>query len=363
VGLVLLLVFTLVSNARAQTGENVLLVANRNHPVSLQIAEYYRPRRSVPVRNVCYLAATSGEEIDWKTYENEIERPIADCLKNAGLQEKVLYIVTTLGIPLKIDGAGRQFETQRASVDSELTLLYGKLQGKSFQREGALRNPFFMEREAPFRHPQYPIYLVARLAAYDLAAVKAMIDRSLAARNRGRFLLDLKSRDHDEGNDWLRGASRALPPDRTLLDESRNVLYDQRNVIGYASWGSNDPNRSRRHLGFQWLPGAIAVEFVSTNGRTFKPPPKDWKYTTWLDRLNFFAGSPQGLSGDLLQEGATGTSGNVYEPYLVASARPDYLFPAYYQGRNLIESFYLSLMHLSWQSVVLGDPLCSLGKP
>jgi uncharacterized protein (TIGR03790 family) len=79
--------------------------------------------------------------------------------------------------------------------------------------------------------------------------------------------------------------------------------------------------------------------------------------------LNFFEGSPQGLSADLLQEGATGASGNVYEPYLVACARPDYLFPAYYQGRNLGESFYLSLGHLSWQAVVLGDPLCSLGKP
>ena len=33
------------------------------------------------------------------------------------------------------------------------------------------------------------------------------------------------------------------------------------------------------------------------------------------------------------------------------------------QGRNLAESFYLALPHLSWQAVVLGDPLCSLGKP
>ena len=33
--------------------------------------------------------------------------------------------------------------------------------------------------------------------------------------------------------------------------------------------------------------------------------------------------------------GATGASGNTYEPYLSGCARPDYLLPAYANGRNL----------------------------
>jgi len=40
--------------------------------------------------------------------------------------------------------------------------------------------------------------------------------------------------------------------------------------------------------------------------------------------------------------------------------RPDILFPAYLKGRNLAESYYLSIPGLSWQNVVLGDPLCKL---
>ena len=43
--------------------------------------------------------------------------------------------------------------------------------------------------------------------------------------------------------------------------------------------------------------------------------------------------------------------------------RPDLLLPAYYSGRNLAESFYLSIPALSWQNVVIGDPLMSLGPP
>jgi hypothetical protein len=42
--------------------------------------------------------------------------------------------------------------------------------------------------------------------------------------------------------------------------------------------------------------------------------------------------------------------------------RPDYL-PAYHRGHNLGESFYMAMPYLSWQGIVTGDPLCSLGKP
>jgi uncharacterized protein (TIGR03790 family) len=147
------------------------------------------------------------------------------------------------------------------------------------------------------------------------------------------------------------------------MEESTHVVMFQRDVIGYASWGSNDPNRKIRDIGFQWLPGAITAEFVSTSARSFKRPPQDWTYTTWGDRLHYFEGSPQGLVADLIHQGATGASGNTYEPFLTGCVRPDYLFPAYYQGRNLAESYYLAMPGLSWQGVVVGDPLCTLGKP
>ena len=39
--------------------------------------------------------------------------------------------------------------------------------------------------------------------------------------------------------------------------------------------------------------------------------------------------------------------------------RPQILFPAYLSGFNLIEAFYLAIPHLSWQTVVIGDPLCA----
>jgi len=353
-----------ISWLHAQTGANVLLVVNRRDPVSAQVAAYYQPRRLVPARNVCTIDTAPTEEILWRTYETEIERPVANCLKQAGLTEQVLYIVTTLGVPLKIDGLGGSLDdAEHASVDSELTLLYSKLKGATYPRRGTVPNPFFMKRDTPFKHPLFPIYLVTRLGANGFADVKAMIDRSLYASNRGKFVIDLDSNPTNAANNWLRNAAMLLPADRVIVDETTKVLYDLHDVIGYASWGSNDANRKRRWLGFQWLPGAIATEFVSTNARTLKPPPVDWDFTRFQDPPHWFAGSAQDLSADLIHEGATGVSGNVYEPFLIGCARPDLVLPAYFEGRNLAEAFYLALPFLSWQGVILGDPLLSLGKP
>jgi uncharacterized protein (TIGR03790 family) len=265
-------------------------------------------------------------------------------------------------VPLKITGPDAGMATEAAAVDSELTLLYSKLRGVKLRTAGLVPNPFYRKMQARFAHPQFPIYLVTRLAAYDFSDVRAMIDRSLSARNQGKFVIDLKGGDGD-GDEWLREAAHALPADRVILDETGKVLYDERQVIGYAGWGSNDRNRKQRLLGFEWLPGAIATEFVSTNGRTFVRPPDSWTITTWDDKAHLFAGSPQTLTADYIHEGASGCSGHVYEPYLAATPHPQYLFPAYFAGRNLAESYYLSIPGLSWQNIVVGDPLCRIGKP
>jgi uncharacterized protein (TIGR03790 family) len=347
-----------------QTAENVLVVVNQSSNVSRRIGEYYIHKRQIPLANLCRIKTAEAEEISRAVYEAEIERPVARCLQPNLLAEKILYIATTLGVPLKIKGAGQGMATEAASVDSELTLLYGKRKGAPVRPEGPLPNPFYRQMKARFQHPQFPIYLVTRLAGYDFADVTALIDRSLEARNRGKFVFDLKAGDGDGGgNDWLREAARSLPKDRVVLDDTGEVLYNQREVIGYASWGSNDRDRKQRLLGFEWLPGAIATEFVSTDGRTFARPPSAWNITTWEDRDNFFAASPQTLTADYIHEGASGCSGHVYEPYLAATPHPQYLFPAYFAGRNLAESYYLSMPSLSWQNIVVGDPLCRIGKP
>lgn len=349
----------------AQTAENVLVVINQNSEISRRIGEYYSNRRELRGRNLCRIRAADREEVSWQVYRNEVEAGVAECLKADGLKEQILYIVTTKGVPLKIAGSGGRLG-DAASVDSELTLLYQRLEGKSPPTAGPARNPFFGQLGAKFEHPAFPIYLVTRLTGYDFDDVRGIIDRSLQARNRGFFVLDLSSAGNDEGNRWLREAAQGLPPTRVLLEQSRAVVYEADNVIAYASWGSNDDQRlkeGRRRLGFRWLPGAIATEYVSTDARTFHKPDESWTISDGHASGTHFGGSSQSLTADFIAEGATGASGHVYEPFLQFSPRPQPLFQAYFSGRNLAESFYLAIPAVSWMNVVVGDPLCSLGPP
>lgn len=348
---------------RAQSPDSVLIVVNQPSALSRKIGEYYAERRRVPAANICSLQATTDEEISRDDFDNQISHPIRDYLRARNLTEKILYIVTTAGVPLKIRGSGG-IRGEAASVDSELTLLYFDLHGRFHALPSGIPNPFFDHAYVPFRHPDFPIYLVTRLAGYDFNDVKAIIDRAQVAHNRGKFVIDLKGSDNTDGNRWLLQAAQQLPRDRVVLDRSPIVLEHESDVIAYASWGSNDPDRKQRHLDFHWLPGAIMTEYVSTNGRSFTRPPDSWNIGgTWGDPKTTFLGSPQTMTADYIHDGATGASGHVYEPYLQMNPRPNILLPAYYRGRNLAESYYLSIPALSWMNIVIGDPLCTLGKP
>lgn len=311
---------------------------------------------------MCRIRTTTEEEISRFTFESEIQRPVASLLRERDWVDRIHYIVTTSGVPLKIHGK-LGLEGDAASVDSELATLYQILKGTTPDRLGPLENPYYRSDRA-FSHPAFPMYLVTRLAGYTFADIRGMIDRAQAPVNRGIVVLDLKSFDLNDGNYWLRQAANRLPEKRVLLEESGSVVNGARGVIGFASWGSNDPNRKGRATGFGWLAGAIATEYVSTDGRTFEQPPADWKPGKWENKGSYFAGSPQSLTADLIHEGVTGASGHVYEPYLGFTPRPHYLFEAYVlRGRNLAESFYAALPALSWMNIVVGDPLCKLQPP
>jgi uncharacterized protein (TIGR03790 family) len=355
------------ASARAQTGENVLVVANDASDVSQAIGEYYVSRRGIPSGHLLRIHTAVDDEIARESYEHDIQGPIAGWLAAHRAQDSILYIVLTKGVPLRIRGTGGRDGTV-ASVDSELTLLYRRMVGRPVPIAGHVPNPYRLARWQPssprFTHRAADIYLVTRLDGYTLAEVKAVIDRALAPATQGRIVLDERGDAMTSpGDRWLEHAASALAAlgltHDVVLDRTTALVAPQSGVLGYYSWGSNDPAFRSRRLGMSFLPGAIAATYVSTDARTFREPPPAWTIGTWEARASYYAGSPQSLTGDLIREGVTGVAGHVAEPYLDATIRPDILFPAYFSGMNLAEAFYLAMPYLSWQSVVVGDPLCA----
>jgi uncharacterized protein (TIGR03790 family) len=357
----------LPSAVHAQSPENVAVIVNENSAVSQRVAEHYVRTRGIPSANVIRIRTSTDETIERPAYLTSIELPLSAALARSGLQDRVHYIVLTKGIPLRINGTG-QVNGTVSSVDSELTLLYRRLTGQSVPVQGRIDNPYFQggrQREwVPFTHKDHDIYLVTRLDGFTVEDVIALIDRASAPSREGRIVLDQQDKlVNRTGEEWLAAAAERLRAQgegsRVLLETTVKGERDVTPVMGYYSWGSNDPRNRVRKFGMGFVPGALAATFVSSDARTFREPPATWMPTEDTNRSTWFAGSPQTLSGDLIREGATGVAGHVAEPYLQSTIRPDVLFPAYLAGANLAEAFYAGMPHLSWQTVVVGDPLCA----
>jgi uncharacterized protein (TIGR03790 family) len=362
-----LLCLIFAAAAHAQSPENILLVLNESSPVSLEVGQYYAQKRGIPAQNILRIKTAQTDEISREDFTRQIEAPIGLWLTKNSAQDRILYFVLTKGIPLRVAGTGGENGTI-ASVDSELTMLYSKLLGMRIPIEGKISNPYYLKDGAvqsahQFTHQSLEIYLVSRLDGYTVADIRGLIDRGYAPAKEGKILLDQKGSSNGKGDDWLLAAAERLRgngfADRVVLDSGSNVLKDMQGVLGYYSWGSNDPAIRIRHFGLGFLPGALAAMYVSSDGRTFSEPPANWNLGTWEDKSTHFGGSPQSLAGDLIRDGVTGAAGHVAEPFLEYTIRPNILFPAYFSGFNLIESYYMAMPALSWQTVVVGDPLCA----
>jgi uncharacterized protein (TIGR03790 family) len=363
----LLCLTAVAGHAFAQTAANVLLVVNDASPDSMKVAARYRERRSIPESQVVRIRTATSDEVSRPGYEREIQAPIAAWFSRNATYDRILYIVLTKGIPLRIAGTVGRTGTI-SSVDSELSLLYRKMTGAIVVPNGSIDNPYFLgdrdiKTAAHFTHATQDIFLVTRLDGFTAADAIALIDRGASPVTNGRVLLDQRASLRDAPNGWLAAAAEKLSAQgfekRVVLDQTSRALEKEPDVLGYYSWGSNDPSLALRNAQLQFVPGAIAGMFMSSDARTLIEPPEKWRPGRKDDSEMFYRGSSQSLTGDLVRAGVTGVAGQVAEPYLDSSVRPDVLFPAYLAGFNLAEAFYLAIPALSWQTVVFGDPLCS----
>jgi uncharacterized protein (TIGR03790 family) len=361
-----LTVLLLARTVAAQTADNILLVINDSSPASLQLGEYYATKRSIASDHIVHIKTAVADLVARADYDAQIESPISEWLSRHGLQDRVLYIVLTKDVPLRIAGTEGRMGTM-ASVDSELTVLYRKLLGMDPVVIGQVSNPYFLDQKPlieakPFTRFVADTYLVTRLDGYSVDDVIGLIDRGSAPSRDGAIVLDQRASTGDAGGGdrWLAEAAdrlrRAGHQNPVLLERTTALAAPSDPVLGYYSWGSNDPANRLRQFGLKFSNGAIGGMFLSTDGRTFTEPR-----ATWLPgggKASAGSGT-QSLVGDLIRDGITGVAGHVAEPFLNATIRPQILFPAYLSGFNLAESFYLAMPFLSWQTVIVGDPLCA----
>ena len=114
-------------SAQTSNYSDVLIVINEESTISDSIGTYFAQQRKIPAANIVYITAPTTEEIDSVQFE-QLRSQIETYLISTKLQDKINFIVTTKGVPLKVNrgniGSGN---SSSSSVESELTLILGPM--------------------------------------------------------------------------------------------------------------------------------------------------------------------------------------------------------------------------------------------
>lgn len=369
--------------AAPSLSSRVLIVENLSSQVSVDLARVYAQHRGVKnlLRVECQdsSAEAAKETMPFAAFRTQIEAPLRAYLK---AKPGIDFIVLTKGIPIRLTAAPLGVSGKQPSLDSFVAGLdYGERKDSipiSLNDSGftgkCWANNFWNSHER-FSHAKFGGYLVTRLDAYTEDEAERLITSAVASEQSpptGSILIDVASGhglgdltkvpraaivDHKQDlhvvnemayNDWDADLvvaaknlkAKGLP---VIFDQTEEFIGHRGELMGYCSWGSNDPkfnNDSYQSLSFD--PGGIAETAVSTSGRTFLP-----------------TSGGQSLIADLIRHGATGAKGYCDEPLLQAIASPTILLDRYTSGWTLAESFYAASRYVGWEDIVIGDPLCA----
>lgn len=340
--------------------DDVAVIINQNSTVSKEIGAYFAEKRKIPAKNLIPITVPEKETISDEEF-GELRMQIETYLSDNELSGTIRYLVTTKGVPIRINRSipnENAQTTTKASVDNELTLIGGQFASLIGNQGWAIHN--YVEFTAHFNRELLPIYLVTRLDAYTKEDVFAMIDNSgpnrLVNKDSVIFVFDLDPLPIDSAfhkSQIIATQTLRARNWRVLLNSDSAYVTEQQNVLGYASWGSNDHydhHYTQNAIPHNtWSPGALAETFVSTSARSLQPGTE----------------YGQSLIADWLAEGVAGAKGYVYEPFTIALAFPHVLFDRYTDESqdtafNLAECFYMASRTLSWMELVLGDPKTSI---
>ena len=350
----------------------VIILANRDDPDSVRIARHYAEVRGVPEENLIALKMPLVEAIGWREFVATIWTPLLDRLvaakwidaipmaltdavgrqKMAPYQHRIAALVVCRGVPLKIghDPAlysdvlpftrRAEFKTNAGCVDAELSLLALP----NYPINAFVPNPLF-QNDRPSAIELNQVVKVARLDGPTAEQANALVDLAVAAERTGllgRAYVDL-GRNDDVGDPWLEKTTQQLAElhfDLSVDREPGTFAATARcdAPVLYFGWYSGNVDGPFTLPGFRFPPGAIALHIHSYSAASLRNANSGW-------------------TAPLVARGVTATVGNVHEPYLQFTHQPHLLLRALGRGWTLVDAGYYALTALSWQAVLIGDPL------
>lgn len=379
--------------------EEVLVVANKDMAGSVDLAKYYIEKRDIPGSHLLSLSLASDEVMTRQMYDDVLAKNVLKKLAKLKRKDKhrIEAIVLMYGVPLKVappipgyDALDRIREyrdnqktieeesenpdpnasqqrkdlgqkiqdllntNQRAAVDSELSLV----KAEKYDLDGWIKNPFYLGFQGQnLAISKNQALLVCRLDGPDVETVYRVIDDSLWAEKKGldgRAYLDARWPEPIEtvglggyafyDYSLHRAAEIAKPRMDVVLDETAALFPENScpDAAVYCGWYSLGEYRDS----FKWQRGAVGYHIASSECTTLRKKDS----SIWCLKM--------------LEKGVAATIGPVYEPYVQGFPVPHVFFHQLLEGyMSLGEAYLVSLPYLSWQMVLVGDPLYQPFKP
>ncbi len=357
----------------------VVVLANRNVPESVELAQYYMAARNIPAEHLCVLDLPSGEQMARHHYSNNLREPLLAFMRERGLIEqearppnevdghqtpwittasRVDYVVSMYGVPLRVgdtrfrlmtritDRLGHPRFKNMAAVDSELALLLAP----PYDISGPLTNPLHHAvSTSRTLGPDHYAVVAARLDGPDPDTVRRMIDDTLFAERYGllgRMYFDtrgLKGGPYYLGDYWIREAQERFLRlgYETVIDSEEEVwdaAFPMEHAVLYMGWYEEHVTGPFTRGDFRFQPGALAYHIHSSSAVSLRKADRYW-------------------AAPLLAKGAVATMGAVSEPFLQYTPNLQVLSERLAHGYSFGDAVHMANSVLSWQIAVIGDPL------
>lgn len=351
----------------ALTPQQVVVVYNGDSERSTAAARLYAKVRSVPEEQLVALHGLKAETaaITRKDYDTKVAEPLVNAAREHGWSwpaaegngKRMAAMVLMPDLPLKIKERvnrpvpkhpdGRPDFRVRpphdaAALDSELALL-----GGVYSLEGAINNPCF-KAATPAELNKQRVLAVCRIDGADDATVTRMIQDPAAVEKtglRGWVVVD-------EGGPYPQGDAQFTAAAELARKAGQPLFYENSKEMlapcfplmpqtavyfGWYTDKANGPFSPSAPDTFRFAAGAVAVHLHSFSC----PALRDTR--RWVPAL--------------LARGAAVSAGNVDEPLLSGCLDLGVFYDRLLKGCSVAEAGLMATPQLSWQSVILGDPL------
>ena len=145
--------------------QHVAIVANATNPDSLAVARHYAAQRNIPSDHIIPLTLPFRDTISRQEYEDLVVMPLRRALEDRALHSSVRVIVTTYGVPLRVDAPQLSEEERRRLAEAQQLVKSSRTRLEQLKQQFEQLVPESSRRQDTSPFPAQDILEAARTAA------------------------------------------------------------------------------------------------------------------------------------------------------------------------------------------------------